>query len=396
MTNAQTPSEIRGKRLFALAGLALSLQAPIASAQSLIEGHPIKAVISREGTKHPATIKLTRANYDTYILGPGDGLQIELLDLPELSGIFFVGPDGSIYLPRLRALHVEGLTLEELSQLLTQQFRKYVLDPQVYVRPVIYRPIRIYVGGEVKRPGYYTLSGGKDLSSVAVSTEQGQLQPRTSSNVKRLEGFSSFFPTVYDAIREAQGITPYSNLSKVHVTRKRPKKLGGGRKRAELNFLALITEGNESHNIRLFDGDVVHVSKSSEVMRDQLLKAGQTNLSPQFINVFVTGRVKTPGGVSLPQGSSLNQAIALAGGPRLIRGKVEFVRFTQYGEIDRRIFRYDPAANADNSNNPILSSGDIIRIRDTPLSNSISVLNEITGPAIGIYSVYSLFDSLNR
>ena len=234
MTNAQTPSEIRGKT-FALTGLALSLPAPIASAQSLIEGHPIKAVISREGTKHPATIKLTRANYDTYISVREMDFRSNTRSTRAQRNLF-VGPDGSIYLPRLRAVHVEGLTLEELSQLLTQQFRKYVLDPQVYVRPVIYRPIRIYVGGEVKRPGYYTLSGGKDLSSVAVSTEQGQLQPRTSSNVKRLEGFSSFFPTVYDAIREAQGITPYSNLSKVHVTRKRPKKLGGGRKRAELNF----------------------------------------------------------------------------------------------------------------------------------------------------------------
>ena len=41
--------------------------------------------------------------YDAYILGPGDGLQIELLDLPELSGRFSIGLDGTLYLPRLRA-----------------------------------------------------------------------------------------------------------------------------------------------------------------------------------------------------------------------------------------------------------------------------------------------------
>ena len=40
-------------------------------------------------------------------------------------------------------------------------------DPQVYVRPVAYRPIRIYVGGEVKRPGYYTLSGSQELSNLS-------------------------------------------------------------------------------------------------------------------------------------------------------------------------------------------------------------------------------------
>ena len=46
----------------------------------------------------------SQVNYDAYILGPGDSLQIELLDLPELSGRFTIGPDGTIYLPRLRAL----------------------------------------------------------------------------------------------------------------------------------------------------------------------------------------------------------------------------------------------------------------------------------------------------
>ena len=54
----------------------------------------------------------SRVTYDSYILGPGDSLQIELLDIPELSGTFSIGPDGTIYLPRLRALYVEGLTVE--------------------------------------------------------------------------------------------------------------------------------------------------------------------------------------------------------------------------------------------------------------------------------------------
>ena len=127
----------------------------------------------------------------------------------------------------------------------------------------------------------------------------------------------------------------------MQVTRKQSEGRGG-RIRTNLNFISLITEGNESQNIRLFDGAVVSVGKSKKVIRQQLLKAGQSNLSPQFIEVFVTGRVNEPGGISLPQGSSLNQAIAIAGGASLIRGKVEFVRFTQEGETDRRLFKYDP------------------------------------------------------
>jgi polysaccharide export outer membrane protein len=117
---------------------------------------------------------------------------------------------------------------------------------------------------------------------------------------------------VFHALRTAQGLTPYSNLQSVTVTRKLPDGAGGGKVRTALNFL-----------------DVITVAKSSEIMRDQLLKAGQTNLSPQFLQVFVSGRVMDPGPQILPQASTLNQAIISAGGPKLVRGKVEFIRFTQ-------------------------------------------------------------------
>ena len=112
------------------------------------------------------------------------------------------------------------------------------------------------------------------------------------------------------------------------------------------------------------------------------------------MEVFVTGRVNSPGGVTLPQGSSLNQAIALAGGAKLIKGKVEFVRFSSDGLVDRRIFSYKPEQAADQPNNPILAAGDLIRIQESLLSGSINILNEFTGPFVGIYSVYSLFNGI--
>ncbi|QNI72316.1 polysaccharide biosynthesis/export family protein [Synechococcus sp. NOUM97013] len=390
-------------RLTAIAGVACTLQAPLVQAQGTQQQNERLLPLEQRA----------QVDYDAYILGPGDGLQIELLDLPELSGNYSIGPDGTLYLPRLRALYVEGLTVEELRYFLTQQFSTYVREPQLFVRPVVYRPIRIYVGGAVRRPGYYTLSGQTNLSRLSASAESQQLQMGTATEVTRpslgqvpggvsanpgsgVSTFGAVFPTVFDAIRTAQGVTPYSDLARVQVTRRRAQGLGGGRIRTNLNFLSLITEGNESQNIRLFDGDVVSVGRSNVVMREQLLKAGQTNLSPQFINVFVSGRVNTPGGVTIPQGSVLNQAIALAGGPRLLKGKVEFVRFTLEGEIDRRTFRYNPGAAADAPNNPVLMAGDLITIQESPLSATVTVLNEISGPVVGIYSVYSLFNGFSQ
>ena len=388
---------------------------------------PLQALASTPAAaaKRQALVPLQRAKvtYDTYLLGPGDSLQIELENVPELSGTFSIGPDGTLYLPRLRALFVEGLSVEELRIFLTQQFRAFVRQPEIYLRPIGYRPVRIYVGGEVRRPGYYTLSGSQQLGGVSTSADTairdsggdqmdsrpalgsgqlGQFTGRTSSSGPSGPGgsnggsgglttYGAFFPTVFDAIRAAQGITPYSNLTSVQVTRRQPLSSGGGKLRTSLDFLSLLTDGDESQNIRLFDGDVVSVAKSPVVLREQLLKAGQTNLSPQFLQVFVSGRVKTPGATTLPQGSSLNQALISAGGLQLLHGKIEFVRFTREGELDRRVFSYNPNAASDTTANPILISGDIIRAQESGLSAGISVLNELTGPFVGVYSVYSLF-----
>ena len=343
-------------------------------------------------------LQRTQVSYESYILGPGDHLQIELVDLPELSGQFAIGPDGTLYLPRLRALYVEGLTVEELRAFLTEQFRTYVIDPQVYVRPVAYRPVRVYIGGEVKRPGYYTLSGVQEIledltNSTNLQVDSGQSQ-RTS--VVRGSSSTTLFPTVFDAIRTAQGITPYSNLSQVQVTRRQAMSRGGGRLRTQLNFLSLITEGDESTNIRLFDGDVVNVGKSPSVLREQLLQAGQTNLTPQFLQVYVSGQVEQAGAVTLPQGSSLVQAVDLAGGTKVLHGKVEFIRFTRDGEIDRRRFGFKSDAPSGDYRNPVLMAGDVIRLHETALTKSMTVINELTTPAVGMYSVYSLFDGFSN
>ena len=82
-------------------------------------------------------------NYGAYILGPGDVLEIEVLDLPEFSGTVSIGPDGTIYLPRLRALYVEGLTLEELRLFITENTSTLKLN--IYKTNQIW-PIRIYIG----------------------------------------------------------------------------------------------------------------------------------------------------------------------------------------------------------------------------------------------------------
>lgn len=393
--------------LSSLVGLALCMQTNPATAQRLINVQTPETLARQGQTQLIHSQRRNQVNNDTYILGPGDTLDIELVDLPELSGQFSIGPDGTLYLPRLRALHVEGLTVDELREFLTEKFRTYVIDPQLYVRPIAYRPIRVYVGGEVKRPGYYTLFGSQNLNFKNIQYPKQknvqETQPfaedefltyqQNQLNLTR-SGFA-VFPTVFDAVQSAQGITPYSNLSKVEVTRRQSRSRGGGRIRAQINFLSLITDGDESQNIRLFDGDVVKISKSPTVLRNQLIEASQTNLTPEFMQVYVTGRIKEPGAVILPQGSSLIHAIDLAGGTEVLHGKVEFIRFTRAGKLDRRIFNLNGKSPSGDYSNPILMAGDVIRVRETAITKSVSVINEITTPFVGIYSLYSIFEGFN-
>ena len=84
-------------------------------------------------------------------------------------------------------------------------------------------------------------------------------------------------------------------------------------------------------------------------------------------------------------------AIIAAGGQKLLHGKVEFVRFTGSGELDRRIFSYDAGAAAETSKNPILAAGDIIAVQESALSAGITVFNELATPFLGIYSIYRIF-----
>ena len=352
--------------------------------------------------------------YESYILGAGDQLKIELLDLPELSGEFTIGPDGTLYLPRLRALQVEGLTVEELRLFLTEQFRPYVRQPEVFITPTGYRPIRVYVGGEVARPGYYTIRGAELVQDVIFSSQQPRFEVLNSGAVRARrmpvessEAASSSVrptgigqklpaPTLFDALQAARGVTPFSQLDSVQITRRRPLSQGGGKVRTNVNFLRLISDGDEDVNIRLYDGDAIFVRKSDGVLRDQLLAASRTNLSPDFIEVFVSGRVKEPGPQQLPQGASLNQAIASAGGPKLLRGSVEFLRFTQEGATDRRIFGYSPKSISGDYRNPVLMPGDVVRINESIVSASLEFLNEITAPAVGLYSVYSIYRDIQQ
>ena len=81
-------TKLRRTALSAFAGLSLCFQSTLANAQELVEVQARNADVTQAQVRSRPPKNRAQVTYDSYILGPGDGLQIELLDLPELSGRF--------------------------------------------------------------------------------------------------------------------------------------------------------------------------------------------------------------------------------------------------------------------------------------------------------------------
>lgn len=71
---------------------------------------------------------------------------------------YLVGPDGRLFFPMIGQVPVSGLTVEQIRLRLTKKLSRYVRDPQVQVRVTSFRSQKIYVMGEVEKPGVQALT----------------------------------------------------------------------------------------------------------------------------------------------------------------------------------------------------------------------------------------------
>ena len=97
---------------------------------------------------------------------------------------------------------------------------------------------------------------------------------------------------------------------------------------------------DDSQNIRILDGDSIFVSKNKNNVNSQIAKAIKSNLNPAFINVYFGGRVKNKGFIKISKLSDLNEALSISGGAKIVRGKINFIRYNGDGTIDKEDFHY--------------------------------------------------------
>ena len=331
-----------------------------------------------------------------YIVGPGDTLNVVVSRDLEISDKVTIDGEGTINLPRLERVYVSGLTINELNLLLNKAYLKFIKFPNVETFVSSYRPVRVFVNGEVVNPGLQTLSGSLSLTRDKGSENINLFQTNNnkSTSINNFGGTNYYFPTVFDAIRASGGITKYTDLRNIQIIRKDTISNGSGKKTTTLNFEKVLISGDNSQNLRIYDSDIIILKKASEPNTNILAKAILSNLNPKFINVFVSGRVNRPGEQTVSRASVLSDAIDMAGGAKVLRGPVTFIRFNSDGTIDKRKIRLTQSRRGQ-FNNPNLRDGDLILVGNNILTSANEVISEVTTPFTGIFSTYALIKAIS-
>lgn len=203
-----------------------------------------------------------------YRIGKGDILNITVWDHPELTipaGQFrsssetgnWVNHKGNIFYPYIGEVHVEGKTLEEVRSQIARRLAKYVEKPQVDINVAAFRSHKVFVTGEVRKPG-----------NVPVT------------NIPL---------TLLDAINQAEGLTEKADWSRVTLHR--------DGKNESVSLQSMLQNGEMTQNRLLLPGDIAHVASIDDR------------------KVYVMGSVKDAGTLPIGRnGLSLTEAISNVGG----------------------------------------------------------------------------------
>lgn len=246
-----------------------------------------------------------------YQIGPTDVLGIKVFGEDDLSNNFTVDSDGSITFPLIGRVQVAGKTTRQIEEHITTALdADFIRKPQVSVEIATYRARSIYVIGEVRNPGRYSIQGPQTL--LEVIAHAGSTTP-TASNTIIVQRYK-------DGIAAAVSAPA----------------LPGDTGSAEVMRVSLedLREGRLTANILLQDNDTIIV--------------------PPAERYYVSGFVKQPGSFVLRNGMTVRQAIAEAGGISE-RGSTRGIK------IIRKVDGKEVEINADMSD--LVRPNDTIRVR---------------------------------
>ncbi|MEM6869024.1 MAG: polysaccharide biosynthesis/export family protein [Cyanobacteria bacterium P01_C01_bin.121] len=271
-------------------------------------------------------VGLSAANLSGYILGAGDQISLSVIGYPEFTGTTAVLPDGTVTLPLIGPVRTAGITQNQLTAVLTEQMKAYLVDPVVSVSLAVMRPVVVTVSGEVHRPGPLQLSG---LSNSNTTTINGNNVTESSTNSRLTT--QPAVPTLSSALLLAGGVTRDADIREVVVRRPLPN---GQMQVLTFNLWEAIASEVGLADLSLRDGDSIFIPTLIGDAIDRRTVAN-SSLAPSTVRVKVVGEVVRPGEVEVPPDSSISSAVAIAGGPTedAQLSNVSLVRQGETGQI---------------------------------------------------------------
>lgn len=274
----------RGKWIRSVGAIALASFLACSSFPSLVLAQSLTAPVSS-----PLPVD------EGYTLGAGDRLKVDIFNVPEYSGEFLVLSDGSLNLPLVGAVQVQGLTFPQASDKIATVMARYLRNPIVTLSLIGVRPVKVGIAGEVYSPGVYSmsLSGNEEVA----------------------------LPTVTRVIDLAGGITQAADIRRIQVRRSRPSQQSSDQI-ITVDLWKLLQTADLSQDILLRDGDSIFIPTATDVDLQEssiLANASFAGADSGPLKIAVVGEVKRPGPYTINNDSEQNDvtvtaAIQSAGG----------------------------------------------------------------------------------
>ena len=235
-----------------------------------------------------------------YVLGPGDELRIRVWGQVNFRANLLVDRSGEVYLPQVGPVHVAGLPFSDLDAHLRQAIARVYRNFDLTADVGQIRSIQVYVTGQARRPGVYTVSA---------------------------------LSTLVDALFVSGGPTPAGSLRHILVRR-------GGALVTDFDLYDLLMHGDKSKDASLESGDVIFIPP----------------VGPQ---AAVTGSVKNPAIYELRDGETLGGLIADAGGASVVadRARISIERIDNHRDRATMEVAWDPSGLG-----TVARDGDLVRI----------------------------------
>lgn len=190
-----------------------------------------------------------------YRIGPGDNVTVELFGKKSARYLLVVNRDGSLNVPEFGPIQVTGLTFDEMRAEIDRRVSGQMIGVRASVTMGELRSARIFVVGDVKQPGSYTVSS---------------------------------LSTITNALFASGGIAEIGSLRNIQLKR-------GGVTVTTLDLYELLLLGDTSKDLQLRQGDAIFVP-------------------PIGSTAAAAGQIRRPAIYEFRDGTTAGELIALAGG----------------------------------------------------------------------------------